>query len=286
MKQKILVTGATGSVGSEVFDLLRNEGQWVAGTTRSARRAATLRKSRGGEWVPLDFTDPATFGAAFDGVDRMFLMRPPAVSNVKRDLAPAVEAARQAGVSHVVFLSLQGVERNRFVPHRAVEDLLMGSGIRWTMLRPSFFMQNLSTTHRDEIRLRSEIFVPAGRGRTSFIDVRDIAAVAVKALTEDCHFGKGYELTSNDALTYYEIADILSRELGRTITYRNPGPLRFILRKLTEGTPLGMVMIMTALYTVARLGKAGKLSDTTGRLLARPPISFARFAHDYRAVWE
>ena len=91
-------------------------------------------------------------------------MRPPAIGNVRRDLLPAVEAARQAGVRHVVFLSLQGAEKNKVVPHATVESWLRSSGLSWTFVRPSFFHQNLSTTHAADIRDRDQILVPAGVG--------------------------------------------------------------------------------------------------------------------------
>jgi len=148
-------------------------------------------------------------------------------------------------------------------------------------------MQNLSTTHRREIVERNEIFVPAGNGRTSFIDVRDIAEVAALALSSDAHRNQAYELTGSEALTYYEIADILTEVLGRRITYKDPSMLRFLWRKrIQEDMPLGFVTVMIALYTVAKLGKAAGLTDTLPHLLGRPPITFRQFAEDYRAVWK
>jgi len=188
----------------------------------------------------------------------------------------------------VVFLSLQGVENNSVTPHHKIEKLIVESGLPFTFLRPSFFMQNLSTTHRDEIRMRSEIFVPAGNGRTSFVDVRDIGAVAALALTDSTgeHLHKGYELTGSEALTYGEVAGIMTTVLGRRITYRDPSIPRFIWQKWQkENTPLGFTLIMVALYTVSKLGKAAGLTNETERLLDRPPITFRQFASDYRAVW-
>ena len=128
----------------------------------------------------FDAADPDTY-AALDGRQRMFLLWPPG-TDVQRDVKPVIEAAAARGVRQVVFLSILGAERIRVVPHRRVEQMLEASGMDWVFLRASYFMQNLSGVHRDDIRLRNEIFLPAGNGKTSFVDVRDVAGVAVHAL--------------------------------------------------------------------------------------------------------
>jgi len=280
----ILVTGATGTIGIEVARQIQAQGvPLVVGVRNPAKVTGTF--GTGLPSVRFDFTDSTTFDSALSNVDRLFLMRPPAIANIKHDMAPFIAAAARAKLSQVVFLSLQGADHNTMVPHHAIEQCILQQKLPYTFLRPSFFMQNLSTTHVAEIRDRDEIFIPAGKGKTSFIDARDIAAVATKTLTESGHIDKGYELTSNDALSYYEIATILSEVLGRTITYRSPCALHFLLRKLREGTPIGMGVVMTALYTVARLGKAGGLTKDTETLLGRPPIAFRQFAEDNRALW-
>ncbi|NDJ52148.1 MAG: NmrA family NAD(P)-binding protein, partial [Chloroflexi bacterium] len=216
---------------------------------------------------------------------RLFLVRPPALANVERDIAPALQSAVKHGVKHIVFLSLQGVENNRMVPHHKIEQLLQTLAVQTTNLRASFFMQNLSTTHREEIRDRSEIAVPVGEARTSFIDVRDIAAVAVQALTEAGHEGRNYTITGSQALDYYEVAQILSTELGRPIRYTNPSPARFFISQLEQGTHLSYAAVVTALYTATRMGNAQHVTDDVERILERPAISLAQFAHDYRECW-
>lgn len=124
---------------------------------------------------------------AFDGVDRLFLVRPPAISDTRRHVNPAIDAARPAGVRHVVLLSLLGAEKNPILPHRRIEQHLEAAGPAWTFLRAGFVMQNLSTTHRPEIRDEGVIAVPAGRGKTSFVDARDIAAAGAIVLAEPGH---------------------------------------------------------------------------------------------------
>ena len=109
------------------------------------------------EAVLFDFTNPDTYPTTLDGVKHMFLMRPPHISNVQRDMVPFLDATQAAGVEQVVFLSLIGIEQNKQVPHYKVEQYLRASKMAFTFLRASFFMQNLSGTHREEIRDYDEI---------------------------------------------------------------------------------------------------------------------------------
>lgn len=285
MSGVILVTGATGNVGREVLRELSARG---AATRAAVYNLADAPQVTGGaaEAVRFDFRDPTTFPAAFAGADRLFLMRPPAISNVKRDMQPAIDYAARQGISHIVFLSLIGVERNRIVPHAKIEKLLMHSGVGWTMLRCGFFMQNLDTTHRADLVEADDIFVPAGGGRTAFIDARDIGAVAAGVLTEPGHENKAYNLTGSEALSYGEVAAIMAEELGRPITYSDPSPLAFARRFRRRGYPGGMVNVMLGIYLTTRLGMAAGISPDVERLLGRPPITMRQYVRDYAATFQ
>lgn len=285
MSGKILVTGAPGNVGTELVRALQAVAP--ADTRIAAWDVETARKAFGGnaDIVAFDFLKPETFGPAFEGVDRLFLVRPPQLANVERDIAPAVRFAVRAGVKHVVFLSIQGVEKNRVVPHHKIEELLRSLPVRWTFLRASFFMQNLSTTHRAEIRDRGEIGLPVGRARTSFIDTRDIAAVAARMLTDDGRESRAYTLTGGEALDYYEVAATLSEVLGRPIRYTHPSIPAFVIQQRRAGRPLGFTLVMAALYTITRLGNASQVTPDVQQLLGRAPISFRAFAEEQRTCW-
>lgn len=212
-------------------------------------------------------------------------MRPPAIADTKALINPFVDFAINAGVKHIVFLSLLGVEHNRFVPHRAIEDHIVSRGIPYTFLRAGFFMQNLDTTHRADIVEYDELFMPAGKGKTSFIDVRDIGAVAALALANSGHEKKAYSLTGDEALDYFEAAQIFSDVLGRQIRYANPSPWDFVRRWRNRRAPWGQVLVMTALYTVTRMGRAATMTTEVQRLLGRPAIRFRQYVEDYRACW-
>lgn len=285
----VMVTGATGTVGRHVVRGLADRGRTVVAATRDPEAA---NRELGVPSRRFDFHDPATY-SAFDEADVLFLVRPPAITRVWTSIFPALDAARERGVRHIVVLSVLGAGENPFVPHRWIEEKVKrlsrpgasGEGPTWTILRPSFFLQNLCTTHRAEIRERDEIFVPAGTGRTSFIDARDVAAAGVAALTEDAHAGRAYALTGPDAHTYGEVAAILTDVLDRPIRYTDPSIAAFIRRQRREGRPWPFVLVMAGIYLTARFGLAARVTDDLQRLLERTPRTVRDFAEDYRDVW-
>ena len=281
----ILVTGVLGNVGAEVYKRLQAEG----GAVRAADlHVAKIRERFGSDVaaVPFDFSNKETYAAAFANVETMFLMRPPQISEVKGVILPALEAAQTAGVKHVVFLSLIGIEKVKFVPHYQVEAYLRASSMRWTFLRASFFMQNLNTTHRLEIKEQDELFVPVGKARTSFIDVRDIAAVAAVTLTQPGHENQAYNLTGSETLDYWQVAEILSAALGRKITYRNPSPLSFFAAHLRRKTSFTLALVMTGLYISTRKGMAELVTNEVERITGQKPILFGQYARDYASSWQ
>ena len=278
----ILIIGANGNVGAAITNALSRKGI----VTRAAvRNPDVYPKTDNVIPVRFDFAQPDTFANALAGVRKVFLMRPPAISNTKAVINPFVDFAIARGVEHIVFLSLLGVEHNRFVPHRAVEEYILSRGISYTFLRAGFFMQNLDTTHRADIAEHDELFIPAGHGKTSFIDVRDIGDVGALALAESGHEKKAYSLTGDVALDYFEAARIFSQVLGREIRYVNPSPWSFIRRWRKRDAAWSYVLVMTALYTVTRMGRAATITNEVQRLLGRPALTFRQYVEDYRACW-
>jgi len=270
----VLVTGATGTVGSALLDALTDCDATVRAATRSPPGTGPAD-----EWVAFDFEKPETWGDALAGVDALFLLRPPQLSRVG-PVRAFVDAAGRVGVDRCVVLSVLGAERNPLLPHRRIERHVAASALRWTFLRPSFFTQNLVEVHGDALA-RGEIPVPAGDGRTSFVDARDVAAVAAVALTEPGHAGVAYDLTGPEALTYDEVAAVASDVLGSPVTYTDPSLPRFVVRELRRGRPLGFTLVMSGIYTTARLGLAGRVTGAVERVLGRPPRDVRAFFEDY-----
>lgn len=234
-------------------------------------------------YVEFDFTNPSTFTNAFRQINKVFLVRPPALAN-SREIAPALEAAKLAGIEQIVFLSVVGADRNRIVPHSKIERYINQLEIGATFLRAGFFMQNLNTVHLEDIKTRGELFMPAGNGKTSFIDTRDIAAVAKLALLENEHMNKAYTLTGSEALTFYQVADIFTEVLNKPIKYTNPSLISFILTMRSRGLPINFVLIMAAIYTTTRLGLASQITPETQQLLNRPLLTMRDYVQHYWSV--
>ncbi|WP_254838241.1 NmrA family NAD(P)-binding protein [Natronomonas marina] len=272
-----LVTAATGTVGRHVVTDLADRGLDVAAGTRDPDRAGDV--AAGATAVAFDFERPETWGAALADVDGLFLARPPGVA--VGDVTAFVDAAARVGVEHVVFLSTLGADRNPLLPHRRIERHVESAGVEYTHLRASFFAQNLHEVHGRDVRERDEIFVPAGSGRTSFVDARDVAAVAALALAEPGHRNAAYDLTGAEALGYDEVAARFSTVLDREITYADPSVPAFVSRMRSRGHPLGYVLLIVGIYTTARLGLAARVTDDVERLLGRPPRDIDEYVRDY-----
>ena len=286
MSDMILVTGATGNVGLE-----------VAKESATPRRRPSLRpclmsgtRQRVPEQLPGGPGRAIRLRPAGDirarpspAWRKLFLMRPPQITDVERYLFPAIDAAQAAGVKHLVFYSLMASTHT--VPHYKVEQKLLTSGLPYTFVRPSFYMQNLDTFYRDDIRVRDKIFVPAGKAKTSFIDVHDIGAVAGMALTEPGTEGKAYELTGTEALDYYQVADIFTEvQDGARIRYVRPTPGEYATRQEALGVAAEFIKVMRSLYWTVRLGIGAKVTPELAQLLGRPPITMAQFAQLRAAV--
>ncbi len=280
----VFVTGATGTVGSAVVGHLLERGEPVVA---AALDAADARKvPTGAETRLFDFGAPASdLRSALDGCNRLFLMRPPAIADVQRYLFPLVDVAREARVEQIVFLSLQGVQANRSTPHHAVAAYLRRADAPYTFLRPNFFAQNLSTTYAKRIRQTGEIFIPAGRSRTAFIDARDIGRVAAAVLTTPGHLRNAYTLSGEESLSYQRVATIMSEVLGRSIRYSRPSEQEYLAELAAEGAPADYLAVQKMIYRVVRMNVSALPNRIARRLTGAPATRFTQFVRDHADVW-
>ncbi|WP_433934905.1 NmrA family NAD(P)-binding protein [Sorangium cellulosum] len=298
MISPILVTGATGNVGREVVRALRERGIAVrtAGRPPGPGRAAVRPPDPACagaladvEAVPLDLARRETFGPALDRAPRargLFLLRPPAIANVRDTLLPLVDEAAARGVEHVVFLSVAGAGENRLVPHHAVERHLRAGRLAWTILRPGFFAQNLGDAYRRDIAEDRRLFVPAGRGRVAFVDVRDVAEIAALAFAApERHRGQAYTLTGPEAVSFFDAAAILTETLGRAIRYEPATLVGYARHLRRRGLPLAQIAVQTVLHAGLRLGQAEGVDPTLERLLGRPGRTLRAYVRDHAALW-
>lgn len=277
----VLVTGATGTVGAAVVAELVAAGEPV----RAAVRQPGAVVPGGAEPVRFDFSDQTSWAPAFDGVDRLFLLRPPAISDVTTYLRPVVRLAAERRLRQVVFLSVLGV--NRFLPHWQVERDIEAAGLPHTFLRPAFFAQNLSGAYRRDIVDHDRIRLASGHGRTSFVDTRDVAAVAALALRDPAaHAGAAPTLTGPAALTYFQVAALLTSRLGRPIEYQPVGLLRYRRELLAQGLDPAYVNVQLVINAVARVGLAARTTPDVERLLGRGPIPLDAFIADHAGAWQ
>lgn len=281
---RVLVTGGSGNVGAATVAALQSCGIPVRAGAIEPRLAA--HRFDGIDWVQLDFLDPTTFAPALEGCDALFLMRPPPIARVKPTLNRLIDVAAGCGVQHIVFSSVAGADTNPVVPHHRVETHLQSSGLAWTILRPGFFAQNLGDAYRLDIRDDHRLYVPAGRGRVAFIDVRDLADVAATVFGNPAaHTGEAYTLTGPEALTFDQVAAVLTDAIGSPIRYHPATVAGYLNHLHRRGQPMAQILVQTILHTGLRGGAAETVDETVERLLGRPARNLATYVNDHRDLW-
>ena len=281
--QTILITGATGNVGTELTKLLSAQKVPFRAMVRSIKEAGALAALKEVERVAGDFNDEGSVASALKDVERAFLLTNSS-EQAETQQARFVDAARRAGVKHIVKLSQWAADSNspvRFLRyHAAVEQRIKDSGIAYTFLRPNLFMQGF-LAFREPIARQGQFFAAIGEARISGVDVRDIAAVAAAALTEDGHEGKIYNLTGPEALTHQEMAEKLSAALGRRIQFVDVPPEAMRGALAAAGLPDWQADGLIEDYAHYSRGEASEVAPGVQDATGKPPRSFDEFARDY-----
>jgi uncharacterized protein YbjT (DUF2867 family) len=275
---KILVTTPSGKVGQQLIPLLQARGVALRLGAHSVEK--TRAAFPGLEVVALDHTRPETHAAAVAGVDAVYLASPGDFPSAPEKAL--VDAAKTAGVKRIVKLAALGAEQSDNAL-RQVEEHIRASGIPFTFLHPTWFMQNFSTSMAGGIT-SGTLAEPAADKKTAFIDARDIAAVAAEALTRPGHEGKTYALTGPELLGRAEVAARFTAALGRPVAYLAVSDDQF--RAAVKGflTP-SYLELMSALYAMVRAGYTEVKTGTVQEVLGRPPIGLDQFIKDHRASW-
>ncbi len=282
-KPLILVVGATGTVGSEVVKQLIEADQKVRALVRDPSKAAKFGDSV--EIVKGDLSQPDSLTNAFLGVDKMFFSTAAGPDSIAQE-RNAYDAAKIAGVKHIVKLSGNGVDSDIFAgtygqkAHGGGEKYLQALGTAWTILRPGPFFSNIIKFWG--IMQQGGIFLPAGNGRDVHIDPRDIAAVAVKALTTSGHEGKIYTLTGPEILSYAEVVQKVSSATGKSLKYVDVPKDEWRNQMLGGGVPPVFVDTLLAHFAAVRDGK-WNLTSTVSDLLGRPAHTFDEWINDHVA---
>ncbi|WP_037806897.1 SDR family oxidoreductase [Streptomyces sp. NRRL S-1448] len=276
----ILLTGASGNVGTALLARLSADGVAVRAAYRDPHTTAQVIKS-GGQAVTLDLAEPDTLGPALDGIESVFLLGATGPAQTTHELN-MVQAARAAGV-RVVKLSVWRADEG-LSPiarlHRPVEQALVTSGLPWTILRPNFYLQNF--LNQPSIRAAGEFSLPLITAPISFIDVGDIAAVAARVLTTDGHDGCIYDLTGPKALTYTEAAETFSDVLGKPVRYVGLPDDEARAAMLGRGLPEFYADALIEVARAFRDGGAETVTSTVAELTGREALGFADFVRRNR----
>ena len=285
-EKAILVTGATGTVGSEVVKQLASLGQKVKASVHTQSKANKFKDQNGIDTVGIDFYKPETIADAFRHVDRVFLLTPPSpdMTNLYSTL---ITEAKKNDIKYIVKLSVIGADIEPGITigrlHRQEEKIIEESGMPYTFLRSGAFMQNFVNFFGQTIREQNAIYLPVGEGKVSFVDVRDIAAAAA-ALVINNHAqdeNKAYDITGQEALSYAQAAEVLSKELGRKISYIDI-PEESARKGMKEnGMSDWLVDGLLEIYAIIRAGHAAQTTTSIEEITGRKPILFSQFVKDY-----
>lgn len=296
----ILICGSTGNIGSELTRQLANSSSAlnVMAVVRSGETTNINEDSKNKarlQQVVMDFDRPETMVEGLKNVDKLFLLTPTHPKLVEFTSNLVNEAKKAGGVKHIVKLSHIRADSHGDNPakititnlHREAEKIIEESGISYTFLRPNFFFQNFINFYGPMIKSQGSFSLPAGDGKVSFVDVRDIASVAATVLTEDDeeHIDKPYDVTGPESLTYAETANILSIEAGKKIGYSNisEDDARRMIKEM--GMNDWHTNVLLELLRITREGYLSNISSAVEDVTGNKPISFHQFTKDYASAF-
>nr|WP_321238110.1 SDR family oxidoreductase [uncultured Tolumonas sp.] len=278
MTNKILVLGATGNIGKPLTEALVAKGEKVKAASRTGKPVA------GAESVVFDFTELSTIDNAFEGVDRVYVMVPTGHIDVVSLVTPVLDAAINKGVK-IVLQSVLGVDADDSIPYRQLELKVERSGVPFVILRPNWFSDNFHTFWLAGIK-QGVIAVPAAQGKSSFIDVRDIAESAAAALTTTAFDGNAFNLTGPEALSYADAAEKLSQASGHAIQYQAIDDDTFVGILTGVGVPNDYASFLASIFYPVREGWTALVTDSVEKLTGHAPRSVSTYINDHIALFK
>lgn len=283
----ILVIGATGNIGSALTRQLVAKGLHVRVLARDPKSCEAVFGAPV-EVVQGDLTQPQTLIPAMAGAEKLFLVTPLHLDQISMKSA-AIQAAKQAGVKHIVMSTGIGAGADAAVEigrwHGRSQEEVKGSGIPYTFLQPTFFMQNI-LMFAQAIRTEGAFYLPLGNSKVSWIDARDIAEVGVAALTQPGHENKEYPITGVEAISCDSIARIVSKVSGKNINYVDVPLTAAKESMMAAGMPERLVDMMNELYALGPAGHLAYVADTVEKVTGKRPRSFLQFAEDHAAAFK
>ena len=279
--KRILITGATGNTGIEVIRFLfenNTDNQIVAGVRNIENAKKSFSKYPKLNFVSFDFENADTFNNALENIDIIFLLRPPHISDIPTYFRPLIERIKESGITQIVFLSVQGAETSKIIPHNKIEKLIQEFKLDYIFLRPSYFMQNLTTTLLPDIQSKRQIILPAGKAKFNWIDVENIGETAAILLEKfDTYKNQAIELTGTENVDFYAVTDLMNKLLPRKIQFLNVNPVKFYNIKKNDGMNSGMILVMIMLHFLPRFQKEPRISDFFETITQKKPTTLNQF---------
>ena len=277
----ILITGATGNVGIELINQLLvspNHGHIIAGVRdiNKAKKNNPIFSSI--ESRVFDFEDCDTFDTALVNIDIIFLLRPPHISNIDKYFRPLILKIAKSKNIKIIFLSVQGAEKSTIIPHRKIELLIINNKIEYIFLRPSYFMQNLTTTLYPEISNDKSITLPSGNAKFNWIDIIDIARIGVECINNfNQYINCALTISGLKNLNFSEVVNVINGIAHSKIKYLNVNPVRYFIKKKKEKMEIGMIIVMLILHFLPKIQSEPDISNTYQIIFKEDPHTIEDF---------
>ncbi|MFW5851790.1 MAG: NAD(P)H-binding protein [Bacteroidota bacterium] len=286
----ILITGATGNIGFEVIHYLfknKTSHRIIVGVRDVEKAHQVLANYAKLEFVYFDFEDSSTFDRALVDIDRVFLVRPPHISDVSTYFKPLLSACVKNNSNEIVFISVQGAEKNTIIPHNKIERLIQEYGLDYVFLRPSYFMQNLTTTLMHDISTKRKIILPAGQAKFNWVDIENIAEIAAVMLNKFSEYsGQAYDITGLENENFNTVTAFINSIITKPISYRNCNLFLFFWIKKREGMKTEMIIVMMLLHFLPRFRHEPGLSDVYERVTGKKPTDLRTFIEREKTKFE
>ena len=288
--KRILILGATGNIGVEVIRFLYETittNQIVAGVRNLDKAKEIFINYPKLEYVDFDFENPDTFEKSLKGIDRVFLLRPPHISDVDTIIRPFITKMKELNIEEIIFLSVQGAEKSKVIPHNKIERLIIEFQLNYIFIRPSYFMQNLTTTLIEDIKTKRSVCLPAGRAKFNWIDVGNIGEAGAILLNRfEEYKNHAFEITGLENAGFEKVISLINEVIQNPIQYINMNPFKFYGMKKREGMEPGMIVVMILLHFLPGFQKEPMISDFYERLNGKKPTDLKTFIDREKSKFE
>ncbi len=278
MTKRIVVTGATGTIGSELVKQLKAQELDFGVAVRQPHRISDMHA------VAFDYTKPDTFKNTLEGCHQLLLIVPPTRQSLVH-IGDLMDVAYQCGVQHLIAITGMGAEALPSTASGIIDSHVRSGPIPWTILRPNWFMQNFYTYFGGDIVSQNRIYLPADDATTSFIDVRDVAEVAINVLRHHKYHEQAFTLTGPESLSHQAVAQVLAHHLKRSIVYHSPTDEDYAYSLRQQGCSEDIVCEMVSLFVNMRSGSTASISQESERIMGRPASHFHKFVQDHVSRW-